>query len=182
MGSSPLVLSLNLRFEALSDAMREVVLPCKMLQRMSLPSTGRDEKWYDFFSLIPPGPNPFTPEWVEKIPDKFGGKYLKEAVEYFQGNRGAGDIINIHIGRLLLIPRVIIKEVEINFSPQFTKEGYPVGASASLIFETFEILTKESLDSDVYNRASIDKIPSKEVLTSITKESEETSYFSSQGE
>ncbi|MHA1859714.1 MAG: hypothetical protein ACTSVF_01270 [Candidatus Asgardarchaeia archaeon] len=156
VGTSPLTLTLPLKFEAVEDPEREVVLPCKMLQRMSLPSGGAvsgEKHWYDIFSMIPPGPNPFTVEFLEEIPSIYGkdvGGELLQLARKLPGVRGLGDIINIHIGTFLFIPRVIIKEVQVEFDSKFTKEGYPISASASLIFETFEIMTKESLDEHVY--------------------------------
>lgn len=135
-GTSPIDFTLNLRFEAINSAMREVVMPCRELQRMSLPYVG-DKALGEFF-LSPPGPSPI------QIGIKADGKTAIEA-----GSRG--EIIDIKIGKLLFIRRCVVKRVNISYFPRFEAGGNPLGAQVQINFQTFEIITKEDLDSQVYH-------------------------------
>lgn len=136
-GTSPLKFTLNLRFEAENDPIREVLLPCRELQRMCLPFVG-DKVLGEYF-LSPPGPLMFN--WsaalgIEALP-------------------GGGEEIDVRIGNLLWIRKCVVQEVIISFAKKFDKDGNPLEASVSMKFETYEIQTKESLDKDVYYRTSV---------------------------
>lgn len=136
-GTSPLDFTLNLRFEAETDAQREVLSPCKELHRMVLPYRGSKALGAQFLS--PPGP--------------YIGDYAKGGESFWNNPSstfGRGEIIDIQIGGLMLIKRVIVKKVTVEYHPRFAKGGAPMGANVSINFQTFEILTKESLDSEVY--------------------------------
>ena len=52
-GTSPIDFTLNLRFEAEYDAMKEVVMPCRELQRMALPFVGNKKLGEFFLSPLP---------------------------------------------------------------------------------------------------------------------------------
>jgi len=136
MGTTPLDFTLNLQFRAESDPNLEVVQPCVELQRMILPYSGGKTAGNAF--LTPPGPSPF--------------KEITEVVDWASD----GEITYISIGMLLLIKRAIVKDVVIEYLPGFTKSGLPIAANAAVHFQTYEILTKESLNSNaneggVYN-------------------------------
>lgn len=145
-GTTPMALTLPLKFEAEEDARMEVLMPCKELQRMVLPqqySTQKEqttlgERVYGAFTLLPPGPNPFSFDWASSESER--GKW-----------RGVGDIITIHIGDFLRFKTVIVREVTVDFANKFTKFGLPISATVSVQFETFEILTKDALDREVYS-------------------------------
>jgi len=141
-GTSPLEFTLNLRFEAESNAETEVLCPCRELQRMSLPYIG-DQKFGEQF-LSPPGPLPAS--WA-------GTRFLSGTTK--------GEDITIRVGKLLNIKRCIIKRVTVSILPKFVVGGAPLSANVTVNFQTYEIITKESLDSNVYyaNRPKID-IPS----------------------
>ena len=135
-GTSPLKFTLNLRFEAENDPIREVLLPCRELQRMCLPFVG--EKVLGEFFLSPPGPLMFN--WAGSL----GMEVLP----------GGGEIIDIRIGNLLWVRKCVVHEAMISFAKKFDTNGNPLEAFASMKFETYEIQTKESLDSNVYYRTS----------------------------
>jgi len=137
-GTSPIKITLPLRFEAVRDALREVVYPCLNLKKIALPnrtpipfqiggvSIGQlidRNNLESFVTLAPPGPSPFP-----------------EIQQY-------GDQITIQIGTLWKFDSVIIKEVNVDFSTKYTSEGYPISADVNLIFETYEIMIKEQLDN-----------------------------------
>lgn len=128
-GSSPLDFTLNMRFEAEDNTSREVLAPCKELHRMCLPYRG--EKAMGQFFLSPPGPSPFT-HWARK-------------------GESIGEIIDISIGGLVYIKRCVVKSVKVSFFNRFEIGGNPVGANVQINFQTFEIQTKESIDTEVYS-------------------------------
>ncbi len=128
-GTSPIDFTLKLRFEAESDALREVKLPCVELQRLNLPYVGN--KVAGEYFLSPPGPAPIqlgTPD-----------------------DKGFGEIINITIGGLVYIKRCVVKRVAVTYHDRFEIGGLPMGADVLINFQTYEIMTKESLDSGVYD-------------------------------
>lgn len=177
-GSSPIIISLNLKFEAIEDPFIEVAEPCRILQSMSIPSDpsgGLGLPVDDLFNsvvglvtgesgisdvtnalskvplLSPPGPTPFT---VEGILDFGGTRKLKED-EVREGLRG-GDIIIIEIGRFLTFYNVIVNDVTVIIPPKMDINGNPVSASANLVFETYEMMTIESL-KQVYTKDVLSK-------------------------
>jgi len=137
-GTTPLQFSLNLKFIAEDDAEREVLLPCQELQRMCLPYRGEKIKG-DWF-LSPPGPSMiqwWTPE---------GG--------------GRGEIITITIGALLQIKKCVVHDVKVIYPPAFLAGGLPMYANVNITFETYEIQTKESLNTEVYLKGGRPEIAS----------------------
>ena len=128
-GTTPLRMTIPLRFEAVTDAVNEVVEPTLQLQRLALPSTGVDsEAMKDGIRiplLEPPGPSPF----------KAGGF------------RADGEEITISIGKLWFFPTIIVKEVVVEYPTKYTEAGHPISAKVDMTFETYEMLTKEALSS-----------------------------------
>jgi len=142
MGSSPISLTLPLKFAAINDAYFEVLLPLIKLQQMALPaqaknnvggSAGLGSKAYnmtrDLFSLEPPGPDPYQASFLDNIRN-IRGEGLEE--------------ISIEVGKLFRFPSVIIRDVAVEMS-DFAKGGYPTNGVATVSFETFEMVTKEDL-------------------------------------
>jgi hypothetical protein len=120
-GSTPVTMTIPLRFEAFDNIITDVTQPIRRLQGMSLPREGGNS-WF----LIPPGPNPF----------KFND--AGNSVE------GAGDYITISIGDFLTFKSVVIDNVDVEWDSKFGDQG-PVGASVNLTFTTYEMLTQEKL-------------------------------------
>jgi hypothetical protein len=139
-GGGTLNFVLNLKFEVQDNASLEVVQPLKELQRMSLPYSGSNmanstagtggpvDKIITLLKesfLYPPGPSPFGD--LAAI--------------------GAGETITIKFGKFMKISPVVIKSIGIDVPLKFMKGGSPTGAIVSVTFQTYEIVTKETLDS-----------------------------------
>jgi len=146
-GTSPLDFTLNLKFEAINDVYKEVYQPVLELQRMSLPfsgvspdqaaSEGIKDKFKNFFAksfLAPPGPDPFDIEGLP-VPDKF------------KSPEGISEEITVKIGSFLEIKRAVVVDITVQQHPKLDPNGVPIEAIATVHFQTFEIMTKESLDS-----------------------------------
>ena len=130
-GTHPLKFSLDLKFTAITNSMSEVILPCVELQRMILPS---ERGFLGKFFLHPPGPDPF---YIENI-----------------SSRSSGEIINVYIGKFMKITKVVPESVTLKYSPKFLKGGHPLEIIATVKFQTFELLTKESISKDLFGGSS----------------------------
>jgi len=165
-GTSPLDFTLNLKFEAINDVYKEVLYPIIELQRMSLPFSGHKHEAEQktlggFFAesfLAPPSPDPFI----------IAGVNLRGKLPWVKNPEGVFENITVRIGTLLELKKVVVKDIHIQLQPKFSREGVPVEAMATVHFQTFEIVTKESLDN-IYSgarkaitdeRESLDNTPS----------------------
>jgi hypothetical protein len=138
-GTSPLSLVLKLLFVAMDDPIKDVYQPVVELQRMVLPYLNLSVGGLAF---KPPGPNPYTTSFTQALP--------KMLTWFVRGINQEGEDISIQIGQFIDLQRVVVHEVDVAWDDKFTKDGVPVAATVSLRFETFEVLTKNSLDSDMY--------------------------------
>lgn len=135
-GTEPLSLTLNLRFEEEYDSKREVMEACEALQCMCLPGEGA------LGLLIPPGPSPFINDKVQI------------------GNQQ--ELIAVYVGKVLSFTNVIIKDVQVEYQNKMGTDGLFKAAKVSVVFETYEIVTKNRLrssspgDSGVYSNLAID--------------------------
>lgn len=162
-GTTPLEISFNLRFEAIENAWREVVTPCKVLQKMSLPGETQSIKNLQGFSikdtaglpiLLPPGPTPFTYEDVLNFTTNEGTR--KERENKVVEGLGGGDIIEVKIGKFQVFYNVIMKTPTVEFHNKPTKEGHPISADVNLRIETYETLTTDQLE-EIYQENSLKK-------------------------
>lgn len=155
-GASPIIMALNLRFEAVNNATMEVLEPCRILQSLALPSeyAADPNKAVSKVPLLgPPGPTPFL---LEKLATyKRANKAIQQGSNFFDDFKG-GDLIVVELGSFVTFWNVIVSEVTLMVPPKFTEAGEPVSATVSMIFETYEMPTVESLRS-AYNRASLSK-------------------------
>lgn len=141
-GSSPMVLSLKLRFEAVFDPINEVLNPFMLLSAMALPKEtllqqkGLLGKINELPFLGPPGPSPFL---TEGVLGKSGNK-SSTFIDSLQG----GDNIQIELGQFLTFYDVIIKSVSPTIPIKFDPNGNPISATVNIIFETYEMMTAES--------------------------------------
>lgn len=160
-GSTPLVLSLRLKFEAVENARREVLLPGQLLQAMALPSdpstnvsgfqglkeVAKEKGVWDVISklpaLQPPGPSPFSLDDILTGRKSYPEMTETEVRESVKG----GDFIMVEIGRFLTFFNVIVREDTLSYKIKFTSEGDPVEADADVVFETYEMMTVEGLRS-----------------------------------
>ena len=139
MGTSPLDFTINLRFEAINDPVKEVLAPCKELQRMILPYT--KGKYGDKLLMLPPGPL------------AAGG--IREILGL---SADEGEIISVRIGKLLRMNKVIIRDINHTFMNRFEEGGNPMSANVAIHFQTFEILTKNSLEDELYHVSKVSKV------------------------
>jgi hypothetical protein len=149
-GSSPVNLELKLKFEAIDDVRREVIQPCLYLQSLALPYGGGITEGVgegEQFFLRPPGPNPFYIEGIASntnVPD-----WVKSSSIATKGQN-----ISIDIGGgFVVFNSVIVSSVQITFESRMSAVG-PVGATAVVQFQTYEMLTKEKI-LDAYNGVPI---------------------------
>lgn len=160
-GTTPLVLSLRLKFEAVEDAEREVLLPGQLLQAIALPSdpsTGVTDLQHlkeiakkkgvwgvisKLPALQPPGPSPFSLEDILTGQKSYPEMSETEVLESVKG----GDFIMVEVGRFLTFFNVIVREDTLSYKVKFTSGGDPVEADANVIFETYEMMTVEGLRS-----------------------------------
>jgi len=165
-GSSPMILSLRMRFEAVVDPFVEVAEPCRILQSMSLPSEPGGAKanqigvtnhqmiqdvanHLDKLPFLgPPGPTPFTTEGVLNL--QRASSELGDTTGIVEGLKG-GDKIMVELGRFLTFYNVIVREVTATVPIKFDQHGSPVSATVLVIFETYEMMTVEGL-SDAYQK------------------------------
>ncbi len=157
-GSTPITLSLVMKFEAIKDTQIEVVEACKALQKMSLPSenskavTGGGTIIEDIQNvvskvptLIPPGPTPFTLTGILNLRSISGHNDGTRFNKIKEGSDG-GDIIIIEIGRFLTFYNVILHKVGVSVPPTISNDGNPISANVNVVFETYEMTTTEELD------------------------------------
>lgn len=130
-GTSPLDFTLNLRFEAINDSEKEVLAPCRELQRMILPYTRGAHG--NQVLMLPPGPLAIG------------------SIRKFLGAADEGEIISIRIGKFMTMSKVIILEVNHNIKNRWEEGGNPVSADVSVHFQTYEVLTKNSLEDELYH-------------------------------
>lgn len=153
-GVSPIVMSLNLRFEAVTDAKRQVVDPCRILQSLALPSeySSDPDKAVSKVPLLgPPGPTPFVLETLNTY--RRSNKAIQQPPDSFDDLQG-GELIVVELGSFITFWNVIVSEVNVLIPPKFTKGGDPVSATVNIVFETYEMPTVESLRS-AYQRSSM---------------------------
>ncbi len=131
-GTSPLDFTLNLRFEAVNDPEKEVLAPIRELQRMILPYTRG--KHGDKMLMLPPGP--LATGGIRK---------------FFGLSQDEGEIISVRIGKLLRMNKVIIREIDKTIMNRWEEGGNPISATVAIHFQTYEIMTKNSLENEVYH-------------------------------
>ena len=167
-GTSPMVILIKMKFEAVSDPFVEVVEPCRLLQLMALPSNPSGESGPDVSGVVeaagelrfgdavgkikeaianlpmlqPPGPSPFT--WDSLLSGQVN--YPDRTRSDIENARKGGDFIILELGTFLTFWNVIIREDLVNFKTKFGPDGLPISAEAEIRFETYEMPTKESLD------------------------------------
>jgi hypothetical protein len=145
-GTSPISLRVNLVFNAVNNEYIEVVRPCMRLQQMALPfMTGVSSN--PVSSVIPlmnpPGPSPFNQSDDQTIIAQ-GANAIAGAREIFVGQ---GDRIDISIGKFLTFSNVVLKDVGVEYSAKMSQSGFPISSKATMIFETYEMITREDLEN-----------------------------------
>jgi hypothetical protein len=160
VGSTPMTLSLKLKFEAINDSFKDVVEPCRILQSLALPSEpGRRDvtpaevsSAYDqkgitgviglLPTLTPPGPSPFSWEGILTSRKPIDELNITSIIE---GSKG-GDRIMLQLGKFLRFDDVIVREVSTTYHARMDMFGDPISADIAVVFETYEIPTVQSLE------------------------------------
>jgi len=165
-GSSPMVLSLKLRFEAIDNPFIDVVEPIRLLQSIAIPSegTGGGAELGDISALSktirlleklpvlsPPGPTPFTTEGMISAKRPINELSQSEIVEGAKG----GDRIILQLGKFVQFDNVILKEATTLHHIKMDPEGNPISGEISLIFETYEMPTVQSLEKAYQKTAMV---------------------------
>jgi hypothetical protein len=135
-GTDPLSLTLNLRFEEEYNSKTEVMEACEALQCMCAP--GEDKQTLGL--LIPPGPSPFKNDVLDS----------------------SKELIAVYVGRVLAFTNVIIKDIQVGYQVRMGTDGLFKAAKVSVVFETYEIVTKNRLrspnpsDGGIYSALSLE--------------------------
>jgi hypothetical protein len=159
MGSSPMVISLRLRFEAVQDPFAEVVEPSRLLQSIAVPSdpstntsdsgeVGKSLQAGNYWDVVsklpglqPPGPTPFS--WDNLLSGQKA--YPTMSRSDVESSLRGGDFIMIEVGRFLTFWNVIVRENTVNFKVKFDPNGDPISSEVEVVFETYEMPTVEGL-------------------------------------
>jgi hypothetical protein len=149
-GSSPMRLSLLMRFEAVFDPLLEVLQPLRILGSLTLPVESSSETGSKLPFLGPPGPSPFQLQ-LQKSVRSAKLKEVASVVNSFQG----GDQIQIELGEFLTFFSVIVREVNLTVPIRFDASGNPVSATVNVLFETYEMLTAESFRGSFKNNSVV---------------------------
>jgi len=135
-GTSPIEISLTFKFESIDNTYRNVVLPCEALMMMASPYSLPGPLPF----LAPPGPSPF------KTTSAFVSKQIQEHI-------GKGDNTNIRLGDFLEFNSVIIKDVNPVFSARMDVNGLPISATCTIVFQSYEIMTRSAIQKAFINKA-----------------------------
>jgi len=156
-GTSPVTITMNLVFHSVDDTFRNVIQPAKALMQMALPSdTGNVTFAGVTIPLVaPPGPSPFTtadadatqPKATNQEGDNADQRKTNTVRDFISAMRSGGDQITIRIGNYLTFKSVIIREVQPVFDTKLSVDGWPMSTEVAVTFESYEILTKQTLDT-----------------------------------
>ena len=157
VSTSPMVFSISLRFESENDAEKEVVGACRFLQKLCLPGESN-------MLFLPPGPTPFDiPPEAKAV---MRGIVAPEAE--VQGASGVlagfkGEIISLRVGRFLYFPSVIVQDVTVSYDTRYSDRGLPISAKVTIVFQTYEVVTKPQLER-IYEEKPYEEKPPEERL------------------
>jgi hypothetical protein len=148
-GTSPVELTINLAFNALTDARLNVVTPVLKLLQMAAPS--ESSQGTGIKTLVPPGPSPFYTEADKDAIKKGVTEYIDDKsgtlTESVINHLNEGDNITVTIGKYLKFEKVIVKNVSPVFNTQHDANGFPIAANVQITFQTYEIPTKQTLEN-----------------------------------
>jgi hypothetical protein len=149
-GTTPVSITLTLIFESLNDSLNDVLRPVKELLALASPGLGSKPWSFTFMGkthtvplLEPPGPTPFS---VPELGTMKAGQFLSNALK----GLSEGDHISLAIGTHFEFSNVIVKRVMPKFDSRMDVHGYPIKAEVTVVFETYEIMTKEAWDDAIY--------------------------------
>lgn len=160
-GSSPISISITFSFQAITNPFKEVSEPCRILQSLSLPSEGLPLSSGDGSSMVgevtgsvssilptlsPPGPSPYTLDGIFSD-SRSSGEIEDSDLESVSSSVRGGDKILLELGRFLNFFNVIVKSVSMSVPTKYDNLGNPISAKVNVVFETYEMMTVESLQA-----------------------------------
>lgn len=157
-GTTPISMSLNLTFEAITDAMAEVVEPCKALLKLASPSRYGTFDWKGALTGAAAGLKTTGGNLGAGIASGIAGSkisadanangfFLAPPGPYpFRESSKFGDTIQINIGEFLMFTPVIIGAAEVDFDTRIDSHGSPISAKARVDFQTYQVLGKQDID------------------------------------
>jgi hypothetical protein len=155
-GTSPVSITMNLMFQSVTDTYTNVIAPCKALMQMALPSdTGTVFGTVNIPLVAPPGPSPFVTADADSEQQQSGTpaegntadqKKTNAVKDFISAMRGGGDQITVRIGNYLVFKSVIVREVRPVLDTKLSVDGWPISAEVAVTFESYEIMTKQTLD------------------------------------
>lgn len=113
------------------DALNQVYRPALKLMQIPLPSGGGGGGAMGGNVLIGPGPSLLT-----AIEGEEGDSFQDKGV------------VSVRIGRILYIPKALVKKAQPTFSIETDEQGYPMWAKVNLDILSAFIATKETIDHD----------------------------------
>jgi hypothetical protein len=141
-GTSPLKFTIKLRFMAEDNVRKDVIDQVRMLLRWASPSEDATGPLGSIGFLLPPGPSPLhnNMAWVKSL--GLGSVYNSALSWTSRDER-----IDITVGKFLRFESVILQRVAPEFGARFDRDGQPVDAEVDVSFETYQIATREAIDT-----------------------------------
>lgn len=150
-GTSPITIALDFNFQSVNNTLTNVVYPAQALLSMALPSVSNLKVFGQNLPLLKaPGPSPFHFKQEQEEVKGMGAT----ARQFLPGLKG-GDIITLSVGNHLFFPSVIVKEVTPTFDTRMDPDGWPISATVNVLFETYEIITKEDLENIFFSGGDV---------------------------
>jgi hypothetical protein len=101
-------------------------------------------------TLTPPGPSPFSWAGILSSRKPITEVNITSIIEESKG----GDRIMLQLGKFLRFDDVIVKEVSTAYHIKMDMYGDPISADTTVIFETYEIPTVQSLET-AYTKSTL---------------------------
>lgn len=154
-GTSPIKMKIELRFEAITNAQTEVVEPCKALLKLASPMRVGSADFAGVRDALKgialgglAGANVSKLIGSINLNENKDGWFLAPPGPYpFIKNSPMGDNIQINIGEYLIFTPVIISQATVDLDSRIDSRGYPIGANATVDFETYQVMGKQDIDA-----------------------------------
>jgi len=147
--TTPMTLSLKLKFEAINNAEHDVVSAMRVLQKMACPAESAsgnnrsgERGTLDMLPLLsPPGPTPFTLKGL--LGSEVKKDYTGVSNDYLRG----GDMIMVEIGRLMTFHNVVATRVDSIHENKYDSNGNCISGIVNFTFQTYEMATSNFIDT-----------------------------------
>lgn len=143
-GTHPLEFTLKLFFKASTDAEKQVVEPVRKLTQMGAPDTFEYGGLAGNMALQSPGPNMWNI-----------GKALAS------GSLMPDYAIYLRLGRRVVIPGLVITQLQGRWDAFYTSDGWPISAEVDVTFRTFMTFSRKELSQMLFkNTSTMYSVPS----------------------